>query len=328
MCVHAAGNFLYILLEDSTAQIIFYTETVGDLVIPAELDGHVVSSIGKGIFRKLCKSNITIPDSVTCIGENAFSNCPFLSSITIPDSVSLIGAGAFSECPSLTSITIPDSVSHIGEGAFTACSNLAAINVSSNHPTLAVIDGILLDKAEKRLICCSTAFTASSYEIPQGIRIIGESAFSFCKSLTNVTISDRVTAIGGAAFCCCDSLTSITIPDSVTTIGDSAFVGCAALKRITIPERVTRIEHAVFACCSSLTSITLPNGLTCIEKEAFHGCESLANITIPDSVTSIGANAFPRSITLTVSRNSYAAQYCEEKGYNYISPDPNDRLPH
>ena len=72
MCVHAAGNFLYILLEDSTAQIIFYTSTAGDFAIPAELDGHVVSSIGKGVFRKLYKSNITIPDSVTNIGANAF----------------------------------------------------------------------------------------------------------------------------------------------------------------------------------------------------------------------------------------------------------------
>lgn len=69
-------------------------------------------------------SNITIPNSVTSIGDSAFACCESLSSITIPDSVTSISNGAFACCDSLSSITIPDSVTSIGKSAFEGCDSL------------------------------------------------------------------------------------------------------------------------------------------------------------------------------------------------------------
>ncbi len=113
-----------------------------------------------------------------------------------------------------------------------------------------------------------------------------------------VVIEDGVTSIGDSAFSYCSSLTNITIPDSVTSIGDSAFSGCWDLTSITIPDSITTIGESAFSGCSGLTSITIPNSVTSIGAYAFSNCRSLTSITIPDSVTSIGNSSFSYCISL------------------------------
>ena len=135
--------------------------------------------------------------------------------------------------------------------------------------------------------------------IEDGVTSIGDSAFSYCSSLTNITIPDSVTSIGDSAFSGCWDLTSITIPDSVTTIGESAFYGCSSLTSITIPDGVTSIGYGAFSSCRSLTSITIPDSVTSIGNSSFSYCISLTSITIPNSVTSIGAYAFSNCWYLT-----------------------------
>ena len=90
-----------------------------------------------------------------------------------------------------------------------------------------------------------------------------------------LVFDDAVTMIGSSAFSYCYSLTSVTIPDSVTSIGDYAFSGCTSLTSITIPDGVTVIRWSAFNGCSSLTSITIPDSVTSIGMEAFNGCTSL-----------------------------------------------------
>ena len=146
-----------------------------------------------------------IPNGVTCINIETFTNCTSLTSITIPSSVTSIGGNAFEGCASLTSITIPNSVTSIGDSAFYGCSSLTSIT------------------------------------IPNGVMEIGELTFRNCANLTSITISDGVTSIGYSAFEYCTSLKSITIPESVTSIGDCAFADCTSLTSITIPGSVTSI---------------------------------------------------------------------------------------
>ena len=121
---------------------------------------------------------------------------------------------------------------------------------------------------------------------------IGEQAFSYCDSLTSITIPDSVTSIGMQAFSSCDSLTSVTIGNGVKKIGEHAFSFCDSLTSITIPNSVTSIGNEAFRYCSSLTSITIPNSVTSIGSEAFYGCSSLTSATIGSGVTSIGNEAF------------------------------------
>ncbi|MDE7163958.1 MAG: leucine-rich repeat domain-containing protein [Clostridiales bacterium] len=195
------------------------------------------------IFVPYVKSGtITLPNSVTSIGERAFYGCSNLTSIGIPNSVTSIGDGAFYGCSGLKSIEIPSGVTSIGMAVFYGCSSLTSI------------------------------------EIPNSVTSIGRDAFSGCSRLTSIEIPNSVTSIGSQIFSFCSSLTSITIPNSVTSIGNSAFYGCSSLTSITIPNSVKSIESQVFYGCSSLTSIEIPNSVTSIGRDAFMYCGGLTSI--------------------------------------------------
>ena len=118
----------------------------GDLEIPAEIAGLPVTSIGEAAFRSSLLTSITIPDSVTRIGEGSFMVCPRLTSITIPDGVTSIGDYAFRECTSLSSITIEDSVTSIGKLAFFSCWNLSSVTIPETFHSEAEASRLGLDK--------------------------------------------------------------------------------------------------------------------------------------------------------------------------------------
>ena len=274
------------------------------LKAPKKLDG--IYSIRKGTkiiceeaFRWSkfigCRSltSLVIPDSVTNIGDYAFSGCRSLTDIVIPDSVTRIGDGAFRGCKSLTDIVIPNSVTSIGDNAFEYCFSLS---------NLVVPDGVTSIEDNAFEGCRSL----TDIVIPDSVTRIGDGAFRGCKSLTDIVIPDSVTSIGGYAFGCCESLTDIVIPNSVTSIGDNAFWYCKSLSSVVIPAGVTSIGARAFCECSSLISIVIPDGITCIGESAFCVCSSLSSVVIPDSVTSIGNYAFAycKSLTDIVIPNS------------------------
>ncbi|MGN0443891.1 MAG: leucine-rich repeat domain-containing protein, partial [Acutalibacteraceae bacterium] len=170
----------------------------GDIVIPNTLGGYPVTSIGDGAFD-YCTSlaGITIPNSVTSIGDSAFCACWSLTEITIPDSVTSIGEDAFQGCRSLTEITIPDSVTSIGECAFQGCDSLTSITVDSANKYYSNDGyGVLFNKDKTTLIQHPMGNSRSLYSIPYSVTSIGEYAFWFCGSLTEITIPDSVTSIG------------------------------------------------------------------------------------------------------------------------------------
>ena len=178
-------------------------------------------------------TSLVIPDSVTNIGDYAFSGCSSLSSVVIPDRVTSIGDCAFENCSSLTDIVIPDGVTSIGDCAFENCFSLTGI------------------------------------VIPDSVTGIGKFAFSGCSSLSSVVIPDSVSCIGSGAFKNCSSLSSLVIPDCVTSIGNYAFAYCKSLTDIVIPNSVTSIGDNAFRHCSSLSSVVIPESVVNLNGNPF-----------------------------------------------------------
>ncbi len=110
---------------------------------------------------------------------------------------------------------------------------------------------------------------SGAYSVKEGTRIICDSAFSNCSSLSKIVIPNSVTSICDSAFSNCSSLSEIFIPNSVTSIGDSAFSNCSSLSYIVIPNSVTSIGDSAFKFCSSLSKVVISDSVTRIGKSAF-----------------------------------------------------------
>ena len=244
-------------------------------------------------------TEVVIPESVTEIGANAFSQCIELTSVTIPSSVTTIRNGAFSYCKKLASITIPASVTSIEERAFYGCAfdesnffNFSTLKAEDNDYWNAGIKvGNLIISRNGKYVYAVIDKLTTEETIPEGVIALG-SEFSDCKELIRITIPESVNSFEVFAFSGCSKLTSINIPEGVTSISACTFKGCSSLSEITIPESVTLIDFCAFEGCSSLTKITLPKNVTKIDFNAFNSCSSLRSITIPESVEYIGDYAF------------------------------------
>ena len=116
--------------------------------------------------------------------------------------------------------------------------------------------------------------------LPDGVKVIAQSALRFCSGLTSITIPESVLEITAGAFDDCSALTDITIPSGVRSIQDNTFKDCLSLTAITIPARVTSIGESAFEGCSSLSSITIPKSVTSIGKGAFGNCKNLKTLTV------------------------------------------------
>ncbi len=193
-----------------------------EIVIPETYKGKPVTAIGERAFyrnfftsvvdgEELPKiTSITLPDTITTIGKEAFANNTELTTLNIPDSVTSIGVGAFYDCRSLTSINIPNGITTIKEGTFYGCSGLTEIT------------------------------------LPDTVTVIEPNAFVKCSSLKSITLPSAVDTISYGCFEGCASLESFTITENITAICDNAFANCTSLKEITIPTTVTYLGQYVF----------------------------------------------------------------------------------
>ena len=269
-------GFVYTPYEDHV-EITDYTGGATEVVIPSEIEGLPVTTIGERafIYRNepfdICGkiTSVDIPDSVTTIADNAFWGCRRLTHIKMTNRVSYIGEFAFNACDNLTSIDLPDSLTSISNGTFADCYHLTSI------------------------------------DLPDKLTSIGDFTFTNCESLRNIDFPDSVVTIGDGAFLGCQKLKTIYIPDSVVTIGDGAFMGCQKLTEIRVAESNQNYSNddryvlfdkektALLHVPGALTgSYVIPEGVITIGNNAFSWIYHLTSIAIPGSVTRIGSYAF------------------------------------
>lgn len=300
---------------------------------------------------------ISIPKSVTSIGELTFFNCNELTNIDahrdntqytsvdgvlfskdmsslykfpakknqtkyqIPVHVKTIDRDAFKDCSILTNIRIPSSVTKIGDYAFMGCIGLESINVIEDNSYYTSVDGILFSKDMTTLLKFPPRKSVAKYKIPDKVKKVSYYAFQGCRGLVNVVIPKNVSSIEEGSFENCSGLTSLAIPTNVDEIGWYAFSGCTGLKDINIPKGVWFIENEVFAGCTGLSNIIIPDNVGLISSSAFSGCSGLTSIIIPKSVNYINSDAFYGCTNLTIygESKSTAETFAKSNGIKFIN---------
>lgn len=210
-----------------------------DLVIPATYRGLPVTAIGSNAFESVRSfKSVSIPASVTTIGEYAFAHCG-VTSVTFATNSQLttVDRYAFFSSSSLQSIALPDGVTTIGVAAFNGCNNITSISIPDSITT---IENRALD------------FNSSAFTVYNNAKYLGNSTNPYLvlvraidTSITTCNIHTDAKLIYAFAFEDCTLLTSVTIPDSVTIIGNSVFYKCDALESLIIGSGVTSIGDGI-----------------------------------------------------------------------------------
>ena len=258
---------------------------------------------------------VTIPDTVTAIGDSAFKNNTTMISVKIPDGVISIGNSAFSGCTALIGIYMPDSIETVGSSAFYNCTSMENVKLSNS----------IIELQRSVFVSCNNL---CSIRIPEKVQKIGSGTFLNCTSLTEINIpksmgretivgsysdgpfegcknlktinfEEGITEIPNCLFQDCEGIEEIKIPDTVTSINSGAFSGAKNLKTVTIPNSVVTIGGSTFRGCNSLEAIQLPENVTELSPGLFANCTQLRKIRIPEKVQEIGSGTFLNCTSLT-----------------------------
>lgn len=238
-------------------------------------------------------TNFEIPESVTNIGDYAFSDCGGLTSITIPESVTSIGRSAFSGCGSLTSVTIPKSVTSISNYAFSNCNALKEVKCYKNSTADKYTDypsevkRVYLDDITTTTTTETTTETTTTTTTTT--EATTESSFSFDSSTGTITGykgTDKTvnvpSSIGGVA---------------VKIIGENAFKNNATAENIILPKGIETISDFAFYKCTALSSITIPESVVSVSEDGFYRCNAL-NVSCKKGSIADNISLYPTGSTL------------------------------
>ena len=194
-----------------------------------------LDGIGSSAFSSSGLTTVTLPNSLTYLGDYAFSGCKDLASISIGTGITEIPYNCFTGCNALTSVDLPEHVTSIGGGAYSYCNGLVSIT------------------------------------LPDHIQTVGASAFASCSNLEEVVIPDNVTTLGTGAFQYDGKLEYVQIGKGITTLEKDLFNSCESLSSVELSEGLTAVKAFVFENCSSLKTVTFPSTLTTLSESTSFG---------------------------------------------------------
>ena len=231
------------------------------------------------IVENAALTHLTLPSTVTSVGNSAFMHCRALTSIEWSDQITSIGKYAFISCNQLSSLKLPGNLTSVGKEAFAQCETDEWITDSDSDS--GQCEGL------------------TSLMFPDSLTRVGPGAFKCCGNLTSVTFGNGLTTLDEDLFICCHSLRFLTLPDGLTSIGNFCFFDCGLVK-ITLPNTLRKIGQKAFGECKQLEAVSLPSMLTSVEKYAFKKCDNLASVLLPHEFnhTHVGKYAFHKCVKL------------------------------
>jgi uncharacterized repeat protein (TIGR02543 family) len=259
---------------DETTNIYAITDGVVTAVPDASCTGDVVipagaNSIGAEAFKRSAMNSVSLPATLTSIGDDSFSLSTALVELSIPEGVVSIGEWAFSNSELLEIITLPASVNNIGNTAFQDSLSLENINVNTANANFASVNGVLFNKSLTTLEAYPAGKPADSYTVPATVEIIADRSFISARALKSVLFpaDSQLTSLEGSVFQT-SGLTSIILPAGVETIGN-AFNTAQNLTSVTLPGSVTSIGAYAFQGSTRLSSFYFLGGPPTVEPETF-----------------------------------------------------------
>ena len=241
-------------------------------------EGQAQLKVVNGVLQVSDLDNVyevTIPEGVKEIPDEAFAFCHTLEKVTFPEGLEKIGKKAFNDCTRLDNVSFPSTLKTIGKEAFFECSSLKNVHLN---------DGLLSIGAGAFFQCKSI----KNMEIPSSVNDIGDYCFAWCEGLVSMKINAPLTEIPREMFDNCKALENIKIPETVKKIGSHAFYTDANIKNLIIPQGVDEIGYGAFEECRIADQVI---NVKKIESRAFSAAQ-IANIKLGDRVESIGDYAF------------------------------------
>lgn len=239
------------------------------VAIPPEADGQPVTALNQTFFKvdgNTVIKRVTVPESVTTIGDSVFSGCSALLSVDIGSKVTSLGTGAFLRCTSLTAIELPDGLLSIGNQAFYRCDALETVSFGSKLQSIGVQAFFMCDALKE-------------IDAPDSLQTIGEFAFAHCEALERASLGSSLTEFSPHAFEGCLRLSSLPDAPNVTKMLDSAFENCDALETVDLGS-INELGYSVFQGCDALSSVVLGYGITTMPYGVFGWCHALTSVRL------------------------------------------------
>lgn len=306
-------------LNDTTVEVATNHYTGGDIVIPQQVKkgdkSMTVVAVGRYAFACYSEptlTSITLPETVTTIGENAFYRQAKLTELPLGDNITQVGDYAFSgtgvkelvlshvcwdrgmslfsDCRELTSITLPEGMEVLPESFVSGCKSLKEVRLPASLRRI----------GQSAFSRCSAL---ESISLPDGLQEIENSVFFQCSSLKSISLPEGLQRLEGSVFYGCSALEAANVPAGIKRLPSNCFEDCTSLCRFTIPGTVEEMEYGVFRGCTALEQVTMPDcKLASIPSYTFQNCKSLKELPLPESIEGIGNEAFDgsglRSITI------------------------------
>lgn len=347
----AESDFTIRILNGTYCAVTGYAGSDTAIVIPDQIDGHIVQSIAYDAFRdKKDLTSIVLPshletieggafygcanleyvgfnDGLKTIGGNAFESCSALSEIRLSNTVVSLGYSAFSNCTKLNALGLPDSLTAMESNAFLGCGGLTDVNLPDSvkklgHSVFQDCSGLVSVNYPRSLD--TVEYYGSSY---------GARLFYGCTKLKRIEVPEGVIKIPAWTFSGSTSLQDVILPSTLMSIESDAFRGCLGLEKIRFNEGLETIKSGAFASCTSLTAVSVPETLTILGYSAFSDCTGLREINVKEGLTTIGSSAFSGCISLVQvslpetlrAIESYAFSGCSSL-YEMALPDGVEKL--
>lgn len=290
-----------------------------NFVFPSKFQEYEVVSIGEGACENATRlKSVTLPESIVSIGERAFQGCTNLETISFSSKTSEIGYNAFNKTKWVEQLpdnefTVVGQVLYSFNGDFstpTAIFNNA--ESATKYPDYSAFTPMYWDEKLSGKSFASIGgglFEGKTnlkfVELPTAMNNVPDYAFSNCRDLIDVEISEHVLKIGNHAFENCQAFIGEgVISSSMTSLGNYAFANTNICGMLILPDSLGYIGEGAFSGCEEIISATMPNNneIDYVANGLFSGDIKLANISFPnhDAITSIGNEAFKNTALIKI----------------------------